>query len=31
MALLGGLNLCPVKIERTEPSLESLFLEAAKA
>ncbi|MCE5189140.1 MAG: ABC transporter ATP-binding protein [Eubacteriales bacterium] len=31
MKLLGGLNLCPVKMERTEPSLESLFLEAANA
>lgn len=30
MSLLGRMNLCPLKIEQCEPSLESLFLEAAK-
>ena len=29
MTQLGGMGLCPLKIEQREPSLESLFMEAA--
>jgi len=31
MTLLGSLKICPAKIELCEPSLEALFLEAAKS
>ena len=29
LALLGSMHLCPLRVEQNEPSLESLFLEAA--
>ena len=29
LSVLGGMNLCPLKIEQREPSLESLFMEVA--